>query len=100
MKPVARLNKEYTDLSTKPLDGVEVVMDGDEDERLFQELRALRLQLAKAQNVPPYVIFHDTTLAALAKARPKNIDAMGRIPGVGAAKLERYGEVFVKALGG
>ncbi|MDD3371595.1 MAG: DNA helicase RecQ, partial [Alphaproteobacteria bacterium] len=52
------------------------VLDGEEDERLFQELRALRLQLAKQQNVPPYVIFHDTTLIALATIRPKNLSDM------------------------
>ena len=80
--------------------GEQAVLDGDEDELLFQNLRALRLQLAKAQNVPPYVIFHDTTLIALAKARPKNLAAMSGIPGVGAAKLARYGEVFLKAMAG
>jgi ATP-dependent DNA helicase RecQ len=69
-----------------------------DDEQLFQTLRALRLELAKAQNVPPYVIFHDTTLIALAKARPKTLQAMGSIPGVGTAKLERYGEIFLKAI--
>ncbi len=76
------------------------VLDGDEDESLFQNLRALRLRLAKAQNVPPYVIFHDTTLIALAKARPKSLEEMSGIAGVGSAKLARYGEVFLKAVGG
>ena len=74
-------------------------LDNEEDEQLFQQLRALRLQLAKAQNVPPYVIFHDTTLLALAKHRPTTLQDMGRIPGIGAAKLERYGDVFLKAVG-
>ncbi|MER2519814.1 MAG: DNA helicase RecQ [Bdellovibrionales bacterium] len=74
-------------------------LDNADDEKLFQSLRALRLELAKAQNVPPYVIFHDTTLIALAKARPRTLQAMSRIPGIGAAKLERYGEAFLKAVG-
>jgi len=74
------------------------VLDNEEDEQLFQTLRALRLQLAKEQNVPPYVIFHDTTLLALAKARPRTLDKMSSIPGIGAAKLERYGEAFLEAL--
>jgi ATP-dependent DNA helicase RecQ len=79
---------------------IKPVLDSDEDENLFQNLRALRLALAKEQNVPPYVIFHDTTLVALAKLRPKSLQDMSRIPGVGTAKLERYGDAFIKALAG
>ena len=74
------------------------VLDNADDEQLFQTLRALRRELAQAQNVPPYVIFHDTTLIALAKARPRSLQAMGHIPGIGTAKLGRYGEVFLKAI--
>ncbi len=73
-------------------------LDNADDEQLFQRLRTLRLTLAKAQNVPPYVIFHDTTLIALAKARPKTLQAMAGISGLGTAKLERYGNVFLKAI--
>ena len=79
---------------------VSMALEGDEDDRLFQTLRALRLTLAKAQNVPPYVIFHDTTLVALVKTRPQNLQDMSRIPGIGAAKLERYGAAFVRVLTG
>ncbi len=74
------------------------VLDNDTDEDMFLTLRALRLQLAKAQNVPPYVIFHDTTLLALAKQRPTNLDDMSHIAGIGAAKLQRYGKEFLRAL--
>jgi ATP-dependent DNA helicase RecQ len=66
-------------------------MDAD----LFQALRALRLRLATEQGVPPYVIFHDTTLRAMASLRPATLWGMGRIPGVGVAKLERYGKAFL-----
>ncbi|MDR3424683.1 MAG: DNA helicase RecQ [Alphaproteobacteria bacterium] len=76
------------------------VLEGDAEQQLFQNLRALRMKLAKAQNIPPYVIFHDTTLLALAKARPKSLEAMSVIPGVGAAKLARYGDAFLKAVEG
>jgi ATP-dependent DNA helicase RecQ len=74
------------------------VLEGDEDEVLFKTLRELRSTLAKAQNVPPYVIFHDTTLVALVKLRPKTLQDLSRIPGIGSAKLERYGEAFIKAI--
>jgi len=62
---------------------------------LFERLRAKRLELARAQGVPPYVIFHDRTLAAMATHRPATLDAFRQLDGVGEKKLERYGEVFL-----
>lgn len=67
-------------------------------EGLFEELRALRLELARAQGVPPYVIFHDATLKAMAETRPHTLAALGNVSGVGAGKLERYGERFLNVL--
>ncbi|HSA06486.1 MAG TPA: DNA helicase RecQ [Candidatus Gastranaerophilales bacterium] len=67
-------------------------------EDLFQKLRALRLSLAKGQNVPPYVIFHDSALIDMIIAMPKNLSELGKISGVGQSKLERYGEEFLKAI--
>ena len=72
---------------------------GGADSGLFDALRSKRMELAKAQGVPPYVIFHDSTLAEMARARPVTIDAMGRIQGVGRAKLERYGDAFLEVIG-
>ncbi|HET6469173.1 MAG TPA: DNA helicase RecQ [Geminicoccaceae bacterium] len=60
-------------------------------EALFQALRTKRLELARAQGVPPYVIFHDSTLLAIARARPQTLDELARVPGLGGAKLQRYG---------
>ncbi len=62
---------------------------------LFERLRAKRLELARAQGVPPYVIFHDRTLAAMATFRPATLDDFRQLDGVGEKKLERYGEVFL-----
>jgi len=62
---------------------------------LFEALRAERSRLAKAQGVPPYVIFHDTTLKAMALARPTHEHDMLNLPGVGQGKLDRYGEDFL-----
>ncbi len=70
------------------------------DEVLFQALRARRMALAKEQGVPPYVIFHDSTLAEMAQAKPRHLDEFARISGVGAAKLERYGEDFLAVIAG
>ena len=56
-----------------------------------QRLREWRLERAKADNVPPYVVFHDAVLHAIAAARPASLGELAQIPGVGPAKLERYG---------
>ena len=73
---------------------------GDEpyDEGLFQALRTVRKKLADEQGVPPFVIFSDATLAAMAVARPTTLDAMAQISGVGQHKLGRYGSLFVEAI--
>lgn len=67
----------------------------DEDKLLFQRLRRLRTQIARDQNVPPYVVFPDATLAGIAAARPVNADALLSISGVGQSKLDKYGEAFM-----
>jgi len=61
-------------------------------------LRAERSRLAKEQGVPPYVIFHDTTLRAMAMARPRDLGEMTELPGVGTAKLSRYGQAFLSVI--
>ncbi len=61
------------------------------DEELFEALRAWRTQEAKAQSVPPYLIFHDTVLRTAATTRPATLDALGALKGVGTSKLVRYG---------
>jgi ATP-dependent DNA helicase RecQ len=71
---------------------------GANDDPLWQALKAKRLELAKEQGVPPYVIFHDSTLLEILNQRPQTLDAMGRISGIGQAKLVRYGDDFLKVL--
>ncbi|QYR52822.1 DNA helicase RecQ [Lysobacter soyae] len=58
---------------------------------LFDALRALRTELARAQSVPPYVIFHDKTLREIATSRPESLSALGTIEGIGPRKLAEYG---------
>ena len=65
---------------------------------LFDALREERSRLAKSQGVPPYVIFHDTTLRAMALERPGSMAAMAELPGMGSRKLERYGAAFLKII--
>ena len=68
------------------------------DAPIFEALRALRAELAREQNLPAYVIFHDATLRAIAESRPESLDELGGISGVGATKLERYGEQVLATL--
>ncbi len=70
----------------------------DEDQPLFSDLRSLRKEFADAQGVPPYVIFHDTTLAAIAQHRPGDTAALLDIPGIGQHKLEHYGERVIEVV--
>ncbi|KAA8985466.1 DNA helicase RecQ [Halospina sp. K52047b] len=64
----------------------------------WEELRRFRKELADAEGVPPYIIFHDATLREMLHARPKSLDEMASVPGIGQAKLERYGEQFLNVL--
>jgi ATP-dependent DNA helicase RecQ len=69
-------------------------LDGADD-ALWQRLRAWRGETAKAHGVPAYVIFHDATLLALARARPRDLARLQDVPGIGATKLQRYGEALL-----
>jgi ATP-dependent DNA helicase RecQ len=63
---------------------------------LFERLRRWRFETAKEQGVPAYVIFHDKTLKEIAHCRPANREALMTVPGVGQAKMERYGEAILR----
>ena len=69
-----------------------------EDEPLWEALRALRLELARAQDVPPYVIFHDATLRELLARRPTATAELADIPGIGEKKRDAYGQAFVAVI--
>ena len=73
--------------------------DGPEDP-LFEVLRATRREIAKEAGVPPYVVFHDATLREMAAFRPTSLHALGQVSGVGARKLEAYGDAFLMAIRG
>ncbi len=68
------------------------------DDPLFEALRTVRRKLATDAGVPPYVIFHDTTLREMAAARPLTLNALAEISGVGARKLEAYGAALLEAV--
>jgi ATP-dependent DNA helicase RecQ len=70
------------------------------DDALFQRLRALRRSLADAERVPAYIVFSDAVLARMAAARPTDDTGLLAVPGVGPAKLARYGKAFLDVLRG
>ncbi|MGB1837860.1 DNA helicase RecQ, partial [Marinobacter adhaerens] len=68
------------------------------DKAGWEALRACRKELADKQGVPPYVIFHDTTLFGMLERKPRTLDELAEVSGVGAAKLEKYGEIFLQTI--
>jgi ATP-dependent DNA helicase RecQ len=127
VKPVARLlmardalrADDFGGLSFGP--GARQILKGDEEVRvvippkrgrrsrrgaavdyphdpLFDALRARRRELAVEAGVPPYVIFHDSTLREMAERKPGSLQALAQVSGVGTAKLERYGAAFVEVI--
>jgi len=65
---------------------------------LLERLKAWRMEQARSQSVPPYVVFHDATLSAIAAAQPRDLGGLSTIPGIGARKLERYGPSLLELL--
>jgi DNA helicase-2/ATP-dependent DNA helicase PcrA len=71
---------------------------GDPDDPLFAALKAWRTGVARDEGMPPYVIAHDATLAAIADAGPQSLAALRRVKGMGPAKLEKYGDAILAVL--
>ena len=71
-----------------------------EDQALWAALRGLRLELARAQNVPPYVVFHDATLAEMVRRRPQTLEELGAVSGIGERKLAAFGQQFLALIQG
>ena len=72
--------------------------EGPYDDALFERLRTVRQKIAKANHVPPYIIFSDKTLHEMCRSLPKTASGMRQISGVGDVKLERYGHEFLEAI--
>jgi ATP-dependent DNA helicase RecQ len=92
---VSALKRE--EIRKKPRKGKWSVFE-DYDKALFERLRVLRKHLADEQQVPPYIIFSDKTLHEMCRRYPAALHEMATISGVGDAKLERYGDDFIKEI--
>lgn len=96
----ARRSKEERRASRDAKNAVKQGFEGA-DAKLFEALRSWRRDAAQANGVPPYVIFHDATLAAIVHAKPTDMAGLARVPGIGEAKLKRHGrELLVVVLAG
>lgn len=78
----------------------DVFADDEDSQRLFAALKEARMKLAKEQNVPPYVIFHDKTLADMVALKPDNMSTMALVHGIGERKLKKYGQTFIDVIRG
>ena len=93
-----RRDRKTFAVEAAPRSARETAVEGAGDERLFEALREKRRAIAQEKNVPAYVIFHDRTLAEMARLRPSSLAAMRSISGVGETKLERYGNLFLEVI--
>jgi ATP-dependent DNA helicase RecQ len=101
--PVLRGEREV-ELRTTPTlakrSAAEAASWGDVDRAIADRLRLLRRELASARGIPPFMVFSDVTLRALASRRPATLEAMAAIPGLGERRLAAYGAVLLEALAG
>jgi len=93
VKPTKVRQTSRSGARTDPTDGMSSVQRGR-----WERLRAWRSETAREDGVPAYVIFHDATLAELARSAPSTVDDLRGIPGIGARKLERFGEALIEAI--
>ncbi|MFC3607039.1 DNA helicase RecQ [Stutzerimonas tarimensis] len=93
-----QLRREITSKAPKPTASAASQLVRSEEREQWEALRALRRKLAEEHSVPPYVIFPDATLLEMLRSKPRTLADMGRVSGVGARKLERYGEAFLALL--
>ena len=89
-KPIARMAKMKTSKAVKTK-----TVDPNYDDDLFQRLRVLRKRIADEKSVPPFIVFGDVSLKAMASSFPRNKKDFLEIHGVGLSKLERFGEQFL-----
>ena len=85
---------------TKRLRDFDTEFENEEDRDLWERLRTLRRELAATQNVPPYVIFSDRTLWEMVRFKPRTLEDMASINGVGVKKLDQYGLPFLDVMDG
>ena len=99
-RPSLNLRKYSKKIAAKKAVTKKTIQDitNENDQNLFTALKNKRAELAKMQNVPPYIIFHNKTLIEFAIQKPQNIETMSSITGVGQKKIELYGKEFLDVI--
>jgi ATP-dependent DNA helicase RecQ len=92
--PADRKGKRAASGASKP---APIALD-DAGQQRYDALKAWRAEVARSHNLPAYVIFHDATLAAIAQAEPQDLEALQGIAGIGAKKLEAYGDEVLRVV--
>ena len=87
-------------IATMPVATLESAAESAREYHLFLKLAELRKELAASEGVPPYLVFHNKTLQEMAKKSPHDMTAISRISGVGQAKLDKYGPLFLDVING
>jgi len=91
---IKKENKENKENKTNKVK--EEIVLNPEEERLFNHLKEIRLELARKEGYPPYVIFHDSALRQMAIQKPQSLESMKEL--IGEKKFEKYGKIFVREI--
>lgn len=92
------LPDEQNDMDSQRLQPTKLKLPKPGESSLFEQLRACRMTLAKANRVPPYIICDDKTLTDMARRRPQTVEGLMTVNGMGAVKVSKYGAAFLKVL--
>ena len=94
---VDKMNKSIESRDFKPASSPAIELN-DEEKRLFEKLRTMRMDLSRTENIPPYVVAHDSVLKRLAKVKPMTKEEMIEIEGIGERNFDKYGVYFLKVI--
>jgi len=93
-KYIGKIKKPKAAKKTK----IEQSLETEEEQKLFEALKAKRLEIAGEQGVPPYIVFGNVTLVEMVKFKPQTAEELTKLNGVGDVKLQRYGDAFLEVL--
>lgn len=94
---VDKMNMKIASKDFKPASPPAIELN-DEEQRLFEKLRSMRMDLARAENMPPYFIAHDSVLKKLVKTKPMTKEEMINVDGIGERNFDKYGVYFLKVI--
>ena len=94
---IDKMNQDIESKTFKPASPPSIELN-DEEKRLFEGLRSMRMDLSRTENIPPYMVAHDSVLKRLAKAKPMTKEEMIEIEGIGERNFDKYGVYFLKVI--